>query len=397
MGAKRVALLDPWVTAFDHRPPLDLPRPQPTIGFALGFFLVLGALSIVIGAPAQLAGIGPGLVFTEVFVFLAPSILLAHSLGIPARALVRAGAVPWRLVALGGAIGLLNYPLAIALEAAMRNVMPNLAQRFDIGGVLGQVTGASRAVLVLGVGFMAPLGEETAFRGVIQRLLRPRLNDAGTVLFTAVLFAAIHFDPVGFVGRVELGALFGVMALWSGSLWVGLAAHAANNLIAMAIFYGAGGRSDAELPGAMQLVGLAALGIVLTAPLLVLLRRWTRGCESPIELPEIHPSPIRGEVARWCAAMALAFMALAAVDRRGFHLSLTDATTPYVQGLPEGAKHAALDEQLHALRADANSGEVSTEAYDAFRRWLFRAAQDKSLEVPEIERRIRELRTDAKP
>jgi membrane protease YdiL (CAAX protease family) len=377
---------------FDHRRPVETARLTPSVGFVLGFFLLLALLSLFIGAPAQLAGVGPGLLFTEVFVFLAPTVVLAHALGMPARVLTRAGPVPWRLVVVAGLIGLVNYPLAVALEGAMHQLMPNLAQRFDTGAILAGVTGPARVILVLAVGLSAPLGEETAFRGGIQRLLRPRLGDGRAVLLTAVLFAAIHFDPVGFLGRVELGVLFGLMALWSGSLWVGMAAHAANNLVAMAIYYGVGGRSDDALPGALQLLGLAAVGAALTAPLLLLLHRWTRGSESPAELPELRPTGIRGELGLWLAAMAMAFLVLVAGDRRGFHLAWTDATTPYQQGFPEGAKRGEVDHELRELRREAAAGSISIERYDAFRRWLFSTAQGHQLDAGEIEARIGALR-----
>ena len=39
------------------------------------------------------------------------------------------------------------------------------------------------------------------------------------MLVTAVIFSAFHFDPVGFVARVEFGVLFGALRLYTGSLW----------------------------------------------------------------------------------------------------------------------------------------------------------------------------------
>ena len=48
---------------------------------------------------------------------------------------------------------------------------------------------------------------------------------------TAFVFSAFHLDPVGFLARFELGLLFGLFFFRTGSLWPGIAAHAANNLV----------------------------------------------------------------------------------------------------------------------------------------------------------------------
>ena len=46
---------------------------------------------------------------------------------------------------------------------------------------------------------------------------------------TAIIFSAMHFQFYGFIPRVLLGAFFGYLAFWSGSLWLPIFAHALNN------------------------------------------------------------------------------------------------------------------------------------------------------------------------
>ena len=49
------------------------------------------------------------------------------------------------------------------------------------------------------------------------------------VWISALIFSAMHFQFYGFVPRLVLGAFFGYMYLWSGSLWVPVVGHAINN------------------------------------------------------------------------------------------------------------------------------------------------------------------------
>src|SRR5262249_35058833 len=82
----------------------------------------------------------------------------------------------------------------------------------------------------------APFAEELAFRGVILQGLAETGRPLRAVLISAFLFSAFHLDALGFLGRLELGLLFGFLFLSSRSIWPAIAAHAANNGVASAIF-----------------------------------------------------------------------------------------------------------------------------------------------------------------
>lgn len=83
---------------------------------------------------------------------------------------------------------------------------------------------------VLVVGVTAGICEEFFFRGGIQRaMVAGKVNKHLAVWITAALFSAFHFQFFGFVPRMLLGALFGYLYLYSGSLWTAVTAHALNN------------------------------------------------------------------------------------------------------------------------------------------------------------------------
>lgn len=82
------------------------------------------------------------------------------------------------------------------------------------------------------------IGEELLFRGVIQRILTKwTQNYHWGIWIAAILFSALHMQFYGFVPRMLLGALFGYLLVWSGSMWLPIIAHFLNNGIAVIAMY----------------------------------------------------------------------------------------------------------------------------------------------------------------
>jgi membrane protease YdiL (CAAX protease family) len=76
----------------------------------------------------------------------------------------------------------------------------------------------------------AGIGEELLFRGFVQRRLSQRWGRWPAILVSAALFGLIHFDPVQSTYAFAMGIALGWVADRIGSVWPGVAAHAANNL-----------------------------------------------------------------------------------------------------------------------------------------------------------------------
>jgi membrane protease YdiL (CAAX protease family) len=122
------------------------------------------------------------------------------------------------------------------------------------------------------IAVLPALGEELFFRGVLQpfatKLVR---NSFWGIFITAFIFSAIHFQFQGFIPRLALGVMFGYLYLWSGSLWVPIAAHFVNNASATTIFYLIG---QSKLPANTENIGelnqlwaIGALSIVAASTL----------------------------------------------------------------------------------------------------------------------------------
>ena len=98
---------------------------------------------------------------------------------------------------------------------------------------------------ILLMALLPALGEELTFRGVLQRLLTPRITSSSpyrqtphiAIWCSALLFSAIHLQFYGFVPRMLMGALFGYMLVWTGSLWIPILMHFTNNAMAVLLYF----------------------------------------------------------------------------------------------------------------------------------------------------------------
>ncbi|MFV0554948.1 MAG: lysostaphin resistance A-like protein [Mangrovibacterium sp.] len=78
------------------------------------------------------------------------------------------------------------------------------------------------------------LVEELLFRGALQRIfIKMSKNTHWGIWISAFIFSAIHMQFYGFLPRMLLGALFGYIVCYSGSLWVSIALHFINNSFAL--------------------------------------------------------------------------------------------------------------------------------------------------------------------
>lgn len=100
--------------------------------------------------------------------------------------------------------------------------------------MLGADNAANLVVSLLIMAIFTGLAEELFFRGALQRLLESRPMTLHLAVWLAAgIFSLMHGQPIGFVPRMLLGALFGYAAVWSGSLWTAVACHAVNNALAV--------------------------------------------------------------------------------------------------------------------------------------------------------------------
>ncbi len=106
-------------------------------------------------------------------------------------------------------------------ESQAAELTKKMLSSSSIGGLLAEV---------IFIGIVTGFSEELFFRGALQKILIGKyIGVQGAIWLAAIIFSLLHFQPYGFVPRVLLGAFFGYLYYWSGSLWLSATAHAFNN------------------------------------------------------------------------------------------------------------------------------------------------------------------------
>lgn len=114
-----------------------------------------------------------------------------------------------------------------ALEQTMRSWEENSRELTNVLLSTTSIGGLISGVLIIGC--LTGLSEELFFRGGIQRMLCEVMSKHAAVWVAAFIFSAMHFQFFGFVPRLLLGAFFGYLYIWSGSIWTAVIAHTINN------------------------------------------------------------------------------------------------------------------------------------------------------------------------
>lgn len=139
-------------------------------------------------------------------------------------------------------------------------------------------------ILLINLGLMAllpALSEELSFRGTLQQILSTSHITHHTshiaIWTTAIIFSAIHMQFYGFIPRMLLGALFGYMFLWTGSLWTSILMHFTNNALAVIAFYlTTNDKNWADTFGAGSTWWVGVLSLLITSLGLLIFVRRTR-------------------------------------------------------------------------------------------------------------------------
>ncbi|MFO7826635.1 MAG: CPBP family intramembrane glutamic endopeptidase [Cyclobacterium sp.] len=130
-----------------------------------------------------------------------------------------------------------EFPEALSeLEAMLREKEDQLMELTKFLTDFDSVAELLMGILVIGL--LAGIGEEYLFRGILQPKLHHYTGNAHLgVWITAFIFSAIHFQFYGFLPRLMLGALFGYLYLYSGSLIYPMLAHILNNTFTLILVY----------------------------------------------------------------------------------------------------------------------------------------------------------------
>jgi len=128
--------------------------------------------------------------------------------------------------------------------------------------------------------------EEFFFRGGLQQVFAEKMNRHSAVWLTAVIFSAVHMEVSGFLPRVMLGACFGYLFVWTGTIWLPVVAHFINNLVGVLaeyLMYNHFVGKNIEQIGTGDTFWITCCGLLLFAIALGFIFRQRESCESLAE------------------------------------------------------------------------------------------------------------------
>lgn len=266
--------------------PFRLPRPGMALGLLACLFLfclvvagvVLPFIPRIVSRPE--AAVRIATVIQDILVFILPAVGMAMVVTrLPARLL----AIDRWPRAIGAILGLLVLFCSIPamnliiewnkgwhLPQSMASAETFFRQLEDgaaatTGLLMNGASIPSLIVSVLIVGVLAGFSEELFFRGALQRTLGMTKMNPHVVIWTvAFIFSAFHFQLFGLVPRMLLGAFFGYLLWWSGSLWLPVLLHVFNNsLVVISEYYNS---NFTDINSAAQTTGLDTIGSHLDNP-----------------------------------------------------------------------------------------------------------------------------------
>lgn len=169
------------------------------------------------------------------------------------------------------------YPLALLIGASATvpttSLLSLIEQRWPIAPqdpsftqIFFEAGSVQQWMIAAGVVVLAPLIEETLFRGAIFVPLR-KSNDLRSVIITsALLFALVHHVPQRMIPLFCMGALMGYLRASSGTLWASVLAHAAFNAVPMSQMMTLGAAADEYVfPDFYLLVAIVVFALALGA------------------------------------------------------------------------------------------------------------------------------------
>lgn len=220
----------------------------------IAFIFVIMFLATVVSVPfvIKLSGLDAGsrtglltiAAYQAVLAFVAPSLISAKIISVKPFSFLTLARMPGMLPIIGVMFAyLISLPALNQLIYWNENFvfpenMSEMAKTFryledqalkttgimlDTDSMGGLITG------LLIVAVLTGFSEELFFRATLQKACALSGRKHLAVWAVAFVFSAIHFQIFGFIPRLLLGAWFGYLFLWTGSIYVPVVAHVINN------------------------------------------------------------------------------------------------------------------------------------------------------------------------
>lgn len=178
-----------------------------------------------------------------------------------------------------------NIPISESLKLKFDNMENDYNKQVE--AIIGLNSVGEYILALIIMGFLPALCEETFFRGGLQNFLtRSTKMPWLSIIIVSILFSAAHFSFYGFLSRLFLGVILGLLYQYSGKLWLNILAHFFNNALAVTVIYvlKTQGKSVKEAVAENSSSGL--WGILLLPAVIGLFIVFRKIAGKPKEIPE---------------------------------------------------------------------------------------------------------------
>lgn len=139
---------------------------------------------------------------------------------------------------IAGSLGYLNKAIPLPdylktkFDAAEQSYTDQVEMMMDFKNIGGYI------ISLLIMAFVPAVCEETLFRGGLQNFLSKAIKSPWiSIIIVSILFSIVHFSFYGFLPRMFLGFVLGLIFYYTGNIWLSITAHFFNNALAVTAAY----------------------------------------------------------------------------------------------------------------------------------------------------------------
>lgn len=176
--------------------------------------------------------------FTALIVNRKPLKLLGFNTRFNAKQLLLSLVIIFCAALVAGSLAEINemIPIPKSLEVLFKKLEDDYSSQVE--AISNMKTFGDYIISIVMIALLPAVFEETFFRGGMQNLLtRSTKNPWLSIIITSIIFSIIHLSYYGFLARVCLGIVLGLIYYYSRSIWLNIAAHFFNNAFAVTQLY----------------------------------------------------------------------------------------------------------------------------------------------------------------
>lgn len=188
--------------------------------------------------------------FAAFLIFFLPSVVLARVMNkrpfaqlgfngtISGQQVLQVLVITFVSIIFSGSLGQLNewIPLPAALHAKAKQLEE--AYKESMMSMANMKNGTDYILSLLVLALAPALFEEVLFRGGFQQVfIGWTKNKWAGIIITSMLFSVVHFSYFGFLPRLALGMVLGLIFFYSRNLWLTILLHFCNNALVVTQLY----------------------------------------------------------------------------------------------------------------------------------------------------------------